>query len=85
MVMEKRIIELPRALVEGYVLEKECKSQGTGGAIYLHKNNIGKKFKVILLPMKGEFDELEDWLKETHPELIEEFLKRKGEVDAANN
>jgi len=74
---DKRVIELPKALVEGYVLEKECKASGTSGAIYLPKGNIGKKFKVLLLPMKDESDELESYVRKNHPEIVQEFLDSK--------
>ena len=74
----KRIIELPKALVEGFVLDKECKSQGSSAAIYLPKGTIGQRFKVILLPVR---DDLEAYVRANHPEIVKEYLNSKEKVD----
>jgi putative transposon-encoded protein len=77
--MEKAIIELPKALVEGYLLPKEVKVQGTSGAIYLPKEFIGKKFKVFLIPIKGYNEKLLSFIREKYPEVEEEFKNGKTE------
>jgi len=49
-------IKLARLLLKGYILEKRVSKLPTSGAIYVSKKLIGKKFKVILLPVEEEYN-----------------------------
>jgi len=48
-------IRLPTLLEKGFILEKIVRKFGnTSGAIYVPKGWIGKKFRVIIIPIDDE-------------------------------